>query len=312
MLKTTQKGIVLPLLLLALIIVAVVGGGYYLSKNSSLGFNFTPPVPLNSHQELEGAVNKTVTVKTAHLDYKTNVKSHITVISTGVTQTLDNNVDGYLAGSDEASKGELKIYSTQNPSSSVVIDVISLKDGGSYVKGPATAGKWRYVSKEENNKLDEKNPTDASLYGFNLLDSVISDNKALFRTFKKETVEKLEDFSADGKTLKRFSVEIAVPDFVGAIEKDPDSTLKDKNDAKAILADATIKATFYVDKNTNYITKLSVSAKNLTQILTPEAKQLGVSTRHDIELSADISRFDLPMEIKAPDPSEVINPPSSI
>lgn len=276
--------------------------------------NLAPPVPLTPYQELEGALNKTTAAKTAYIDYKTKVASHIAVATSGVTQTINANVDGYLTGSTDGkvSKGELRISSPDNPGTSVVVSVISLEDGGSYVKGPATLGKWQYISKEEGEKLDEANPTDASLYGFNFLESVLSENKALFRTIKKDSVEKLEDHTSDGKNYKRFAVEIAVPDYISAIEQDPDATLKDKSDAKKILGDATIKATFHVDKNSNYITKLIINAKNLSQIKVPEAERLGISTTHDMELDADISRFDVPTDIKAPQPTEVINPPSQI
>lgn len=314
MYKSVQKGIALPLILLLIAVVAVVGGGYFFYKNSGGKFSVTPPVPMTPYQELESSLNKTTEAKTAYIDYKTKVASHIAIVARGVTQTVDANVDGYLTGSTDGkvSKGELRISSPNNPGTSVVVSVIQIESGSLYVKGPATAGKWQYVSREESEKLDESNPTDASLYGFNLLDSIISENKALFKTIKKDTVEKLEEQTVDGKTLKRFSVEIAVPDYIAAIEQDPEATLKDKKDGKAILADATIKATFYVDKNSNYITKLTINAKNLSQIKTPEADKLGVSTAHDMTLEADLSRFDLPTDIKAPEPSEVLNPPSEI
>lgn len=316
MYKSTIKGFGLPVILLIVAVIAVVGGGYYLSKNPQLtkNINLTPPVPLTTYQELESALNKTTEAKTAYIDYKTKVASHIAVATSGVTQTINANVDGYLTGSTDGkvSKGELRISSPDNPGTSVVVSVISLENGSLYVKGPATVGKWQYISKEEGEKLDEKNPTDASLYGFNFLESVLSENKALFRTIKKDSVEKLEDHASDGKNYKRFTVEIAVPDYISAIEQDPDATLKDKSDAKKILSDATVKVTFHVDKSSNYITKLVISAKNLSQIKVPEAERLGISTTHDMTLDADISRFDVPTDIKAPEPTEVINPPSEI
>lgn len=316
--KTKSQQGIAPLIIVGLVAILLVGAGAVLSRREGglKGFLKSPsevakqvnPTP---YDELESALNKTVEEDSVYVDYKTAVTTSITSTANGITQTLKNHVDGYLTGSTDGkvSKGDLKIYSEEQKDLSVVISIISIENGDLYVKGPATNGKWQKLTKEEQDKMAEEEPTDASLYGFELVGSIFSENKALFKTIKKESVQKLDDLSQDGKNYKRFSVEIAIPDYIGAVENDPDNTPKEKKDAKVILQDSTINATFHVDKSTNYVTKLVIEAKNLTQIPTPEAERLQLSSKHDLHIEADLSRFGVPVDLNLPGPNDLVNPP---
>ncbi len=315
-LPDSQKGFSLVIILILVAVVALAGGGYYLlSKNKSIsGPDIVRQINKGPYEELEDALNKTSAATTAYMDYKTKVTSRVTVTKTGITQTLENNVDGYLSGSTDGktSKIEMRIYSSSNPSASVVINGITTETGDVYLKGPATAGKWQKFTKPEFKALDDKTPADASLYGFEILSTIFSEDKALFKAVKRESVQKLLDQTEGDKTLAKYEVEVSVIDFVNALRQDKDRSEKDINDAQIILKDAIIKTTYFVDKNSRYVTKLVAEAKNLTQIPTPEGEQLGVSAQHDLVITAELSRFNLPTGISAPDASELVNPGSKI
>lgn len=320
-LPNSQRGFT-PLIILvvvALISVAAGGGYYLLSKNKSIpGSNIAPQnivrqINKTPYQELEEALTKVSIAKTAYIDYKTKVNSRITITKTGITKSFENNVDGYLTGSTDGktSKAQMRIYSSENPSTSITADVISTENEDIYLKGPATKGKWQKFTKPEFEVQNNKTPTDASLYGFEILSTIFSEDKALFKAIKKETVQKLPDQVAGDKTLTKYEVEISVVDFVGALRQDKDRSEKDINEAQIILKDAIIKTTYSVDKNSGYVTKMVAEVKNLTQIPTTEAGQLGLSSQHDMVLTAELSRFDLPTGISAPDSSELLEDPGS-
>lgn len=305
------------MILVLVVVILIAGGGYSLATNKSKsipGSNIVQQINKTPYQELENALNKTTSATTAYLDYKTKVSSRVTITKTGVTSNLTNHVDGYETGSTDGKTGkfEMRIYTDENPSKSINIDGITTENGDVYVKGPATGTKWQKLTKPEFQAQNSKTPTDASLYGFEILSTIFSENKALFKATKKESVQKLPDQTEDGKTIVKFEVEVSVVDFVNALRQDKDKTEKDIKDAETILKDATIKTTYFVNKSSGYITKLGIEVKNLTQVPTPEAEQLGVSTQHDLVLSAELSRFNLPTGISAPDPSELVNPGSKI
>ena len=113
--------------------------------------------------------------------------------------------------------------------------------------------------------------------------------------------------SLDGKNYDQYNVEISTTHFIDALSADEEVTAKEVDDCKIILKDAVITANFFVDKKAGYIGKLEVSAKNLTQISVPEAEESGLRSIHDSELTATLSRFNLPTEITAPDPKDVIS-----
>lgn len=314
--KISQNGVFSPVVIIVAVVIALAAGGYFFfSKNSSSprsgGNNIIDQIKKTPYSELESAINKTVNTKTAYIDYKTKVTSRITGTAKGITQTLVNHVDGYMTGSTngDITKAEMRISSDANPKKSVIVDVIAIKNSDMYVEGPATKGKWQKLTKAEQEAASAKNPTDASLYGFNILGTIFSDNKALFKTIKKESVEKLPDYKTDdGKVYSKFSVDISVVDYVKAIGEDKNVTDKDKKDAQAILGDAILKATFSVDQKTDYVTGIAVEARNLAQISTPASEKLGISTKHDLDLNAELSRFDVPTGVTIPEDKDLLEP----
>lgn len=306
------------LLILLLVIVAAVGGGIYYFLNKNILIKSVETIkqvnPIKTpRDEMELAINKVMGAKTAYIDYKMKVTSRITNTKTGITQTFNPIAEGYLAGSTDGKvlRMEIRISSSNNPTASIDISVITTEGDIVYVKGPATQGKWMKLAKAEFEKQAESSPTDASLYGFNLLGTILSENKALFKSIRKDAIEKTANQTVDGKVLNKYTVEIGTPEFIDALEQDKETTQKDKSDAKVILKDAVVRADFFVDPGSNYITKLVIDTKNLAQISTPESEQLGISTVHNIELEANLSRFDVPTGITAPDPKDILNSSTS-
>lgn len=317
-LKSFQSGFSPLIIIIIVAVVVLAGGGYYLvskgvlNKSSKSGVDFgsvVEQVKNTPYSQLESALNKTSEAKTAYLEFNMKDSAMITFVSQGLTKTIVGVVDGYIAGSTDGkdAKMEIRISSPENPGTSINISTILLSNGDAYIKGPATNGKWLKSTTEKLESDDEKTPTDASLYGFQMLSTVFSENKAVFKSINKDSVTKLPDEEKDGKKYSKYSAEMSTPDFLTAQATDPDFTEKDKADANIILQDAVMKVTFTVDNSTNYITGLTIEAKHLTQIPTPESKELGVSTKHDLDISANLSRFNVPADVAAPDPSEVMS-----
>jgi hypothetical protein len=307
-----QKGIVHVIILAIILIVLVIFTGYYITHKEAFNnvknpLNQVNVLPKTPYDELEAGLNKTIAAKTAYIDFKTKVNSHVTA-KTGLTKTSPANLDGYLTGSTngDINKAQLRISSPESPNNSVNIDVITVKGGDTYIKGPATGIKWQKITKVEAEAQNNKNPTDASLYSLEVLSTLFSQNKALFKTIKKESVQKMADQIIDGKKYDKYDVEISVVDFVNVLSSDPDKTEKDKKDAKIILKDTTLAATYFIDKQSGFVTKVYVSGKNLSNVPTPQTQQLGISATYDFDLNADLSRFDVPTGVTIPDSSELM------
>jgi len=315
--SSSKKILIGIFILVFFLIILGIGGFFLLSQRKTLDTTkqISPKVSIQTpYDKLIAAVEKTKDVDTLYLEYKTKVTSRISSAKTGVTQTLNNNVDGYITGSTDGKVGkmELRIYSDLDPSKSVNMTVMNTEDGSWYLKTAATAPKWQKFTKEEYDKLDEEQPNDASLYGINILATIFSENKALFKSFQKDWVENLGDEIIGDKAYAKYRVEISTTAFINALSQDDEISPRDIEDARIILEDAVITATFFIDKEMNYIKRIKIIAKNLTQIPTPESQQLGISTTHDIDLTADLSRFNLPTEITPPDPSEIIESSTNI
>lgn len=321
-LKEPQAGFSLIIIIVFIATVLLAGGGFlFLSKNKGIfsktasnkgGVDIAAVVDQvkgTPYSELESALDKTGQVKSAYLEFDMKDTAMVTVNSQGITKTIVGLVSGYLTGSTDgkSSKVDMRISSPDNPNTSINISYIILESGDTYLKGPATSGKWLKSTKQESKKRNEASPTDASLYGFQIFSTIFSENKALFKAINKDTVTKLPDEVKEGKKLNKYAVDISTPEFLIAQAQDEEFTDKDKSDAKIILQDAIMKATFVVDSATNYVVSINVEAKHLTQIPTPESQNLGVSTTHDLDLNANMSRFDVPADVTPPAPSEVIS-----
>ncbi len=295
-------------LVVVFIAVALLVGGVIFavtSKGSGKGLSSVLHLKKTPYQELTVAMDKTIAAKTAYIDYKTKITSRVTIAANGVTQTLENNVDGFINGTLDmkSDKAEMRIYVSGSPAQSVTISSIDLPNGDTYVKSSILGPKWKKYTKDDNSKMKGSDPTDASLYGFQFLETMLSSSKGLMTN--KDAVMKLPDVTESGKTLSKYSIEVPLMQFVDALGKDSEKTDKDKEDAKKILADGTVKATYYVDGSTGYVTRVFIEAKNLTQIPTKESIKVGATVKHDIEMTAELSRFGVAVEVAAPDEKEV-------
>lgn len=314
-----QNGIVHLFLIVVIIVLLIAGGAYFAfsqySSDSDLNLgsigqmtDVVDRVAGTPKGKVESAIDKMIGVDTAYVDLRMDVKSMVTRQSNGLTQTIDAIASGYLTGSGETEeyKSEISISSPLNPGVSVKIETIIDMEENVYLKGPATEGKWWKFSKEDFEEESAKNPTDASLYGLVIVGTLLDENKALLKTIDRESITQLPNVERDGKTYERYSVVLSNPGFISALESDEDATESDVEDARKILADAVMSAELTIDKDTGYITSIKLDAKHLTQIQTEESKALGFDTRHDMVVSADISRINVPLEITFPDPADVI------
>jgi len=300
----------LIIVLVVLVVLLGAGGLVFLSKQVSNNKNsnsFQLPFAQTPYDKLLSALEKTSSAKTLYAEYRNKVISSISQSKTGVTQTLSNNVDGSISGSTDGKTGqaEMKIWSDLAPDRSIMVSVVNTENGDWYVKNAASP-KWQKFTKEEYKKQTESSPTDASLYGLNILGTLFAENQALLKSVKKDTVESLGKETADATTYSKYRVEISTPDFINALSTDKDRTPNEVNDSKTILQNSVLSAIFYVEDSTNYVKKLHVEAKKLQQIPNAQADQLGIRTTHDITLDADLSRFNVATNISAPDVKDVL------
>ena len=316
--KKSKKGMII---IIAIILLVLIGGGVFAwmymgnSEQKLLEDDrLKAEESQDPYQEFEAALDKTLATKSFYSDFKSTVTTKIASADLGITETTVSHVDGYVTGITRGetkasdSKAQMQIYSEADPTVSIVVDVISTADGISYIKGPTTGGKWLQQTEEELNDVDDKTPTDASLYGFELLFGALSEDKLLFKEINKETFRRLGDEVVEGKTLERYEVEIDIPAYIAALEANEDANTSDIEDAKAILKNAALKSTFFVDNATGYIVNLSLDAKNLTQIITEEYAQYGISSTHDVIMTAELSRFNLDVDVTPPPAAEILNP----
>ncbi|MDO8470888.1 MAG: hypothetical protein Q7S63_02870 [bacterium] len=317
---TQTSGTKLPFIILLAIGIAAlgIGGTYTLNKGDATNpiVRFVTEVnPFKTpYDHLVLAIDTTNSARTLHMEYATNLTSSITFSKTGLTQAVGAKIEGYLGGSTDGKigKGEIRFSSLEDAGPSVTISFIGTENGDAYYKFPSVV-KWVHMTKEQLKEFNANSPTDASLYSFDILGSVLSESKALFKGIEKNTIQKVSSEKADGKTYDTYAVEISTPAFIEALGKDPDSTEKDVKDAQIILKDATLKATFSVEKESGYITKIGLEGKRLTQIPTPEGQAAGVSSvLHDMNLTADLTRFNLPADITVPGSKDVMEYDSSI
>jgi len=316
--KKSKKNLIIMVVIILLVLIgAGILAWMYIGKSEQ---KFLEDDRLKSEEsqdpfkEFEAALDKTLEARSVYLDFKSTITSKITSSELGLTETSVNHLDGFLSGMDEEdgetgnSKMQMQIYSDEDPSLSVVVDVISLSNGITYIKGPATSGKWLLQTEEDMEKDLDDTPTDASLFGFDLLFWAFSEDKLLFKEIDKDTFRRLQDETSEGRTLERYEVEIDIPAYITAFEAEEDSKVNEVSDAKEILKNATLKTTFYVDNATGYIVKLVMDAKNLSQIQTAESQEYGIITNHDTIVTAELSRFNLDVDVTPPTSVDILNP----
>jgi hypothetical protein len=231
------------------------------------------------------------------------------LVSNGVSNTASSLAKGFITGSTDGkrSKTELRISNANNPKSEIVISNI-ISDEDIYIKGPATGQKWWKTSEEGLDEMNGDTPMDASLFGFYYLGTLFEESDAVFKSVGSNNIRFLGEEKYKDRTVLKYSAEIAVPSFINAVSQNED--LKDDvEDLEKILEDTTMDGTFYVDPETYYIVYMDVSAKNVTQIITPEAERFGLRAVHDINFISDLSRFNLENTVSIPDESEIEDAP---
>ncbi|MFC1649426.1 hypothetical protein ACFL2C_01760 [Patescibacteria group bacterium] len=313
--KSRNQGGMAHLIILLLLALGLILGGYYLlsstgedGKTEFSAEKIINKVNITPIGKLKSSLEKTESVDTLYAEFEADLESKVTFTQTGVTQSIPVDMGGYITGSTdgEISKVKLSIKQFNNPSASVDIEIVGTENNV-YLKGPATTGKWWRFSEEKFKEEDSKNPTDASLFIFDILGTIFEDNKALLKSVNDDSFEDLGTEQGENKKFNKYHVEIAVPDYISNLENDDELSSEKINQVKAILNDATISATFYVSDSSGYVEKVTIDAKNLTQIPTDESKALGVSTTHDAVLTAELSRFNVPTSITAPSGEDVID-----
>ena len=204
---------------------------------------------------------------------------------------------GYISGQSEGelANSTIEISSPLNPSGSIVIDLLSTEKY-TYLRGPATVGKWIRMTNEEFNKEDESSATDGSLYPFVMLGSILSTDNALLNAVDKNSVKEVRE---DAVT-KVYSVDISVPEYLASLKLDKENTKKDIKDAEQILEKAIVSAEIYVDKKTQDVKSIDLTTKHLTQIQTEETKVYNIDSVHDAVTHIEFSRLGLPLDIKEP------------
>ncbi len=299
------------LLIVAVLVLVLVGtvyvkadGGSSSEKISSIQKKYN--LFLSPRQEFEVAVDRTAAVSSLYAEYKSDVTSRIT-LPTGVTETVDNNVNGYLTGTStgDLMKGEMRISSDLDPSKEVIVEMIT-SEKTNYIKGPQTQSKWLKIDNSDLEKKDEESPNDASLYGFDILGSIFSEDKALWKAIDKNSIEYQGEDKRNNKTYKKFKVEIGNSEYIKALESNPDASKKSIEEDKKILSSAKLTATFEIDATAKYITKMVIEAKNLKQIVPEQLAAAGISTQHDLKMVVDMSRFNVATDVTIPSDNEIL------
>ena len=278
-------------LVLALIAILLLGTAYW-KDIKTLPYVFSSP-----SSSLTRSIEKLNEYETMYMEYEMEGTTRITSHSQGLTEKLEFIVKGYISGQSEGelANSTIEISSPLNPSGSIVIDLLSTEKY-TYLRGPATVGKWIRMTNEEFNKEDESSATDGSLYPFVMLGSILSTDNALLNAVDKNSVKEVRE---DAVT-KVYSVDISVPEYLASLKLDKENTKKDIKDAEQILEKAIVSAEIYVDKKTQDVKSIDLTTKHLTQIQTEETKVYNIDSVHDAVTHIEFSRLGLPLDIKEP------------
>jgi hypothetical protein len=299
-----QNSTNLFMLILVLIVVGV--GGFMIMKDNDSMNPFKAFVQKTPYEVLTQAIEKTKSISSLYIDYKSTVSSHISSTQSVITETNSANIDGSAYGTMDGKTYslEMKVYNKENPNRSIDLSILSVEDGDLYIKTAQSAPKWQHITKEEADKSNE--PTDASYYVLDFLGTVLSPHQALLASLDKETIEKVEDVKNSDTTREKIKGRVKVTEYVSLLKKDDLMKDAEIDDAATILKDAEIYVTVTVDKKSGYIIELTIDGKKLTQIETSQSKELGVSVTHDLKVEATLSRFGTAPEVTSPRSRDVL------
>ncbi len=296
-LPQSRKGFSIVELLVVVVVLGIFSfGGYLYYTQNFMGVS------------LEDALNNTSNVSSMHVDYGMDVKTSIGDASTGTNTDVNSNVDGYMTGGVDGEAYEMKmsISNDLDPTSSLSVTVISDTDGNWYTKTAATGGKWVKYTSDEYEQEFSGNTIDASLFGINILGTMFDGSQAVFGATTTSTVVELGEETVNDVVLKKYKVEISVPDFIESLWGSEDVTEKDISDSEAILAHATISAVMYVNEAAGFVERMVITANNLEQIIPAEYADLGYTSTHNIVMTADLSRFGVENQVTIPTESQIV------
>lgn len=258
----------------------------------ALPYTFASP-----SSKLTQSIEKLNSYKTVYMEYEMEGTTRLTSRQEGITKKIDFLVKGYISGQSdgETASNTIEISSPLNPSGSIIVNILTTEKY-TYLKGPATGGKWIRMTNDKFQESDEASTTDGSMYPFVMLSSIISEDNALLSSIDKNSVKLVR---SDG-VFKVYSVDISVPEYITALKLDKENSGKDISDAREILKDAIVTAEIYVNKDTHDVASIDLVTKHLAQIQTDETKVYGIDSVHDAVTHIEFSRLGLPLDIKEP------------
>jgi hypothetical protein len=256
---------------------------------------------------LQEAYTNTTSVSTAKVAFASTVETTINQPTNQTQQKLRSNVSGYLVGSaiDDTMQTELRIAYADDESRNAEFRQILVGDN-LYLQTNTSGRMWDRRRRSDYNRLYENQPLDATTYAYNMLDTLFSSGKALFRAIDVSTVQPQPEREIDGKTYAPYVFRLTVQDYIQALERDPDTTEYILEDARKILANASISGTIFVNKDTRFIERLEYTGTNFTQISNEDSQNLlGITTTHNMSVVAIFSEFNAPLTIIPPPEQEV-------
>lgn len=248
--------------------------------------------------QLQSAYTQTLGVQTLKAAFISNV--HTTIVKTdGAESTVDSKVEGYLFGTADGKtiQTELRISYNAQPERTAFFGQI-LVDDRLFMK--VNEQDWEERNRSDYNKLYENQPIDATAYAYNMLDTLFTNSKALLRGIDTNSIAPQPDEQIDGKPVQVYTFNISIPDYIDALQKDPNTTPFTLEDAKKIMGSAKITGKLYVDTSSNYIVRIVLGGSSFTQINTEQSQLLGQTTTHSIEMVANLVDFNTPLSLKAP------------
>lgn len=294
--------------LLLVIGITIFGGLFFGMQKNQYDVSRIAYILASPQDKLTFSINKHSAAGSAVGDFKIKVKSEISSTKTGLTQAFNAQMDGTAKGQiGEGEKGsvDVRISNSLVPDRSINLSVITMENGDIYMKSP-TEEKWMKYTKEDLKKQAEKNVSDASLYGLDILSSLFEKNQALLSSIKKDTVKYTNKETASIEEKDIYEAEVDMTAYINALSQDEDNTEKEMKEVKEILANTTMTIKISVDRVSGYVAHIEVTAKKLKQLVTPEIQELGLSSTHDMDLTIDLSKFGEPIEVNPPAPDQVI------
>lgn len=264
---------------------------------------------LSPTQEFERAIANTNEYESGYLEYDSDITMRITNLRTGLSEISEATMNGYTTGDEERSQLVLRIGSPNVPGSEVSLEVIvdqtDTDDETYYVRGPATGSKWVKLSAEEYHAESDE-PYDSTLFGFDLM-STLLDNDALLSSYDAKSLEYLGEEQQDNTTVKKYRVDIAVPDLVAKLDADEEYfSDKEIKELRQALSSAALSAVLYVDVQKAVISKMEIQADNVEQIIPEIAVELMRQT-NDISMTVTLSKLGLPNDIQLPAEESVVS-----